>query len=207
MLEELKQQVCEANLELARSGVVIHTWGNVSGVDREAGLVVIKPSGIDYGDMTPDDMVVVDLETGDVVEGYYKPSSDTVTHITLYKAFSSIGGVAHTHSINAVAFAQAGKDIPALGTTHADCFYGSIPCTRELTKREVENAYELNTGKAIVECFKLRRIDPIAIPGVVVYNHGPFCWGNSTTEAVSHSVTMEAVAEMALKTLIWLSTF
>ena len=150
MLEELKEQVCEANLELVRRGVVIYTWGNVSGIDRKENLVVIKPSGVDYDGMKPKDMVAVDLETGKKVEGDYKPSSDTPTHLALYKAFPSIGGVTHTHSVNAVAFAQAGMDIPALGTTHADYFYGSVPCTRELTKEEVEDAYELNTGKVIV---------------------------------------------------------
>ncbi len=202
MLEELKKQVCEANLELNRRGVVIYTFGNVSGIDREAGLVVIKPSGIAYDVMKPEDMVIVDLKTGDTVEGKWKPSSDTKTHLEIYRAFSSIGGVAHTHSLNAAAFAQAGLDIPALGTTHADYFYGAIPCTRELAKEEVEAAYELNTGKVIVECIKERGIDPVAVPGIVVKNHGPFCWGKDADGAVYHAVVMEAVAEMALKTLL-----
>ena len=176
MLEDLKRQVCEANLELVRRGVVIYTWGNVSGIDREKGkgLVVIKPSGVDYNGMKPEDMVVVDLMTGETVEGKYRPSSDTPTHLELYRAFPAIGGITHTHSVNAVAFAQAGIDIPALGTTHADYFYGDIPCTRELSQAEVEETYELNTGKVIVETLKKRSIDPVAVPGVVVKNHGPF---------------------------------
>lgn len=202
MLEELKEQVCEANLELNRRGIVIYTFGNVSGIDRETGLVVIKPSGIAYDIMKPEDMVVVDLETGNTVEGKWKPSSDTKTHLEIYRAFPEVGGITHTHSINAVAFAQAGLDIPALGTTHADYFYGAIPCTRELTKEEVEEAYELNTGKVIVECIKERGIDPMAVPGIVVKNHGPFSWGKGADAAVYHAVVMEAVAEMDLKTLL-----
>ena len=201
MLERLKQEVYKANLELYKRGIVIYTWGNVSGIDRESGNIVIKPSGVDYAIMQPEDMVVVDLKTGETVEGKWKPSSDTKTHLEVYRAFPEIGGIAHTHSINAVAFAQAGMDIPALGTTHADYFYGSIPCTRELTKEEVEEAYELNTGKVIVECIKERDIDPIAVPGIVVKNHGPFSWGKDADAAVYHVVVMEAVAEMALKTL------
>lgn len=202
MLEELKKQVCEANLELVRRGVVIYTWGNVSGIDREKGLMVIKPSGVEYDGMKPEDMVVVDLMTGETVEGKYRPSSDTATHIELYGAFPSIGGIAHTHSINAVAFAQAGLDIPALGTTHADYFYGSIPCTRELTKQEVEEAYEVNTGRVIVECIKERGIDPMAVPGIIVRNHGPFSWGKDAADSVYHAVVMDAIAEIGLKTLL-----
>ena len=202
MLEKLKEQVCEANLELVRRGVVIYTWGNVSGIDRESGLVVIKPSGVNYSGMKPEDMVVVDLMTGESIEGQYKPSSDTATHLELYRVFPSIGGITHTHSINAVAFAQAGLDIPALGTTHADYFYGAIPCTRELTKKEVEDAYELNTGKVIVECIQERGIDPMAIPGVVVKNHGPFSWGKDASASVYHAVVMDVVAELNLKTLM-----
>ena len=202
MLEELKAQVCEANLELNRRGIVIYTWGNVSGIDREKGFMVIKPSGIDYDTMKPEDMVVVDLASGNTVEGKWKPSSDTKTHLEIYRAFSEIGGIAHTHSINAVAFAQAGLDIPALGTTHADYFYGAIPCTRELTKEEVEEAYEMNTGKVIVDCIRQRKIDPIAVPGVVVKNHGPFSWGKDAAAAVYHAVVMDVVAEMNLKTLL-----
>ncbi len=202
MLELLKEQVCEANLELNRRGIVIYTFGNVSGIDRETGLMVIKPSGIDYAIMQPEDMVVVDLKTGETVEGKWRPSSDTKTHLEIYRAFPEIGGITHTHSINAVAFAQAGIDIPALGTTHADYFYGPIPCTRNLTREEVEEAYELNTGKVIVECIKERGVDPIAVPGIVVKNHGPFSWGKDAGTAVYHAVVMEAVAEMALKTLM-----
>ena len=202
MLEELKQQVCKANLELVRRGVVIYTWGNVSGIDREKGLVVIKPSGVDYDGMKPDDMVVVDLNTGETVEGKWKPSSDTATHLEIYRAFESVGGITHTHSVNAVAFAQAGMDIPALGTTHADYFYGSIPCTRELTQSEVEEAYEVNTGKVIIECIKKRCMDPMAVPGVVVRNHGPFAWGEDAASSVYHAVVMDVVAEMDLKTLM-----
>ena len=202
MLEELKEQVCEANLELNRRGIVIYTFGNVSGINRETGLVVIKPSGIAYDIMKPEDMVIVDLKTGNTVEGKWKPSSDTKTHLEIYRAFPEVGGITHTHSINAVAFAQAGLDIPALGTTHADYFYGAIPCTRELTKEEVETAYELNTGKVIVDCIKERAIDPMAVPGIVVKNHGPFSWGKDADAAVYHAVVMEAVAEMVLKTLL-----
>ena len=202
MLEELKKQVCEANLELVRRGVVIYTWGNVSGIDREKGIMAIKPSGVDYDGMKPDDMVLVDLETGERVEGEYKPSSDTATHLELYRAFPEIGGITHTHSINAVAFAQAGMNIPALGTTHADYFYGPIPCTRELTKAEVDEAYEKNTGLVILECLKERGIDPMAVPGILVKNHGPFSWGKDAAQSVYHAVVMDTVAEMNLKTLM-----
>ena len=202
MLESLKEQVCVANLDLVANGVVIYTWGNVSGIDRERRFVVIKPSGIDYDGMSPEDMVVVDLMTGKVVEGKWQPSSDTKTHLELYKAFPNIGGIAHTHSINAVAFAQAGIDIPALGTTHADYFYGDIPCTRELIQQEVKDAYEQNTGKVIVECIQERNIDPMAVPGVVVKNHGPFSWGKDAAASFYHAVVMDVVAEMNLKTLM-----
>ncbi|ETP70915.1 ribulose-5-phosphate 4-epimerase-like epimerase or aldolase [Lachnospiraceae bacterium JC7] len=202
MLEELKKQVCDANLELVDKGVVIYTWGNVSGIDRDSGLVVIKPSGIDYDGMKPEDMVVVDLMTGEIVEGKWNPSSDTATHLELYKRYDKIAGVVHTHSVNAVAFAQAGMAIPALGTTHADYFYGDIPCTRELSKEEVEEAYELNTGKVIIETIENLNMDPMAIPGIVVQNHGPFAWGTSPMNAVYHAVVLEQVAEMDLKTLI-----
>ena len=202
MLEKLKAEVCAANLDLVSKGVVVYTWGNVSGIDREKGLVVIKPSGVDYDNMCPDDMVVVDLKTGERVEGKYKPSSDTPTHLELYRAFSDIGGVTHTHSINAVAFAQAGRDIKALGTTHADYFWGDIPCTRPLTEAEVKEAYEANTGKVIVETIKERGYDALAIPGIVVKNHGPFSWGKDAANSVFNAVVMEKVADMALKTLI-----
>lgn len=200
MLEELKSQVCEANLELVRRGVVIYTWGNVSGIDRDSGVVAIKPSGVDYSEMKPEDIVLVDLYTGRVREGNRKPSSDTATHLELYRNFPEIGGITHTHSINAVAFAQAGMNLPALGTTHADYFYGDIPCTRELTAEEVENFYELNTGKVIVECLKGRKADILSVPGILVKYHGPFCWGADAAESVYHAVVMETVAEMALKT-------
>lgn len=201
MLEELKAQVCAANLDLVAKGVVLYTWGNVSGIDRTRGLVVIKPSGVDYDNMQPEDMVVVELETGAVVEGHYKPSSDTPTHLELYRRFPTIGGVTHTHSTYAVAFAQAGKAIPALGTTHADYFYGDIPCTRPLTQQEVEEAYELNTGKVIVETVLKGGYEPLSIPGIVVCNHGPFSWGKDAANAVYNAVVLERVAEMDLKTL------
>ena len=201
MLEDLKKIVCEANLELVRRGVVLYTWGNVSGIDREKNLVVIKPSGVDYAGMSPEDMVVVDLFSSEVVEGKYKPSSDTPTHLELYRNFPKIGGVVHTHSTHAVAFAQAALDVPALGTTHADYFYGSVPCTRALTEAEVSEAYELNTGKVIVEEFAKRELDYEAIPGVVVQNHGPFTWGATPDKAVYHAVVLEEVARMDLLTL------
>lgn len=202
MLEHLKKTVCDANLELVHRGVVIYTWGNVSGISDDRKYMVIKPSGVSYDEMKTEDMVVVELSTGTIVEGKYRPSSDTPTHLELYKAFSNIKGIVHTHSVNAVAYAQAGLDIPALGTTHADYFYGDIPCTRELTKKEVEEAYEVNTGKVIVEEVKTRNYDPLSIPGIVVKNHGPFAWGNSPANAVYNAVVMEYVAEMDLKTLM-----
>ena len=184
MLEELKKSVCDANLDLVAKGVVIYTWGNVSGISEDRRYMIIKPSGVDYTGMCPEDMVVVDIETGVRVEGKWNPSSDTKTHLELYRKFPTIKGVVHTHSTNAVAFAQAGMDIPALGTTHADYFYGDIPCARELTKEEVESDYEENTGKVIVETIEKRNIDPMAIPGIVVKNHGPFAWGKSPANAV-----------------------
>ncbi len=202
MLEQLKAEVCAANLDLVSKGVVIYTWGNVSGIDREKGLVVIKPSGVDYDNMQPEDMVVVDLYTGEVVEGKWRPSSDTPTHLELYKAFPDMGGITHTHSINAVSFAQAGLDIPALGTTHADYFWGDIPCTRELTEAEVKEAYEANTGAVIIETVKERGYDVMAIPGIVVKNHGPFTWGKDAAGSVYNAVVMENVAHMAIKTLM-----
>ena len=197
MLEKLKERVFKQNLELVKQGLVILTWGNVSAIDRETNLVVIKPSGVSYDEMTADDMVVVDLD-GNVVEGKYRPSSDTPTHLCLYKNFLEIGGVVHTHSTNAVAFSQAGKGIRPYGTTHADVFYGEVPCTRQLLKEETDNEYELNTGKVIVETFKDK--DYKAIPSVLVKSHGPFSWGNSPEQAVYNSVTLEEVANMALKT-------
>ena len=201
MLEDLKERVYKANLELVKRGLVIYTWGNVSEIDRENGLVVIKPSGVDYESMKSEDMVVVDLKTGKVVEGKYKPSSDTPTHLELYRRFPEIGGITHTHSVNAVAFAQAGLDIPALGTTHADYFYGDVPCTRELTKEEVEKDYEINTGKVIVEEIEKRGHDVMSIPAIVVKNHGPFSWGRNAEESVYHSVVLDKIAEMDIKTL------
>lgn len=202
MLEELKDRVFAANLDLVDKGVVIYTWGNVSGISDDRKYMVIKPSGVDYAGMSPDDMVVVSIETGEKVEGKWNPSSDIKTHLALYRKYPEIKGIVHTHSTNAVAFAQAGIDIPALGTTQADYFYGDIPCARELTKGEVESDYEANTGKVIVETIENRRLDPIAVPGIVVKNHGPFAWGKSPENAVYNAVVMEKVAEMDLKTLM-----
>ena len=198
MLKKLKKEVYKANLDLVKHGLVIFTWGNVSAIDREKGLVVIKPSGVSYDDMTDEDMVVVDLE-GKVVEGAYKPSSDTATHLVLYKHFPDIGAVVHTHSEWATIWAQAGQAVPALGTTHADYFYGEIPCTRKLTNDEIESSYELETGNVIVE--KFQKLDPNAIPGVLVHNHGPFAWGKDAHDAVHNAVVMEAVSKMAYYTL------
>ena len=195
MLEQLKQRVFEQNLALVKHGLVILTWGNVSAIDRETGLVVIKPSGVDYATMQADDMVVIDLN-GKVVEGKCRPSSDTPTHLELYKAYPEIGGVVHTHSTYAVAFAQAGRNIPAYGTTHADAFYGDVPCTSALTAEEIQSAYEKNTGKVIVETVK----DYNAIAAILVKNHGPFTWGNSPEKAVENAVTLEEVAKMATLT-------
>lgn len=200
MLEELKRQVCEANLELPRRGLVTYTWGNVSGIDRERSLVVIKPSGVSYEDLTPDMLVVLDLN-GNRIEGSLNPSSDTKTHLELYKAYPALGGVVHTHSTYAVAFAQARRDLPALGTTHADYFYGPVPCTRELTPAEVDEDYERNTGKVIVETFSARGIDLVHVPGVLCASHGPFTWGKDPAQAVYHAVVLEEVARMALLTL------
>lgn len=193
MLEGLKKQVCEANLLLPKYGLVTFTWGNVSGIDRESGLVVIKPSGVSYDGMTPEDMVVVDLE-GNVVEGKWKPSSDTATHVELYKAFPECGGIVHTHSRWATTFAQAGMGIPAMGTTQADYFYGEIPCTRPMADTEIRGEYEKETGRVIVEAFVSR--DPAAIPGVLVHSHGPFAWGTDAMNAVHNAVVMEEVAFM-----------
>lgn len=200
MLEKLKTTVYEANMELVNHGLIIFTWGNVSGIDREKGLVVIKPSGVKYEQLTPDDMVVVDLE-GKSVEGDLNPSSDTLTHIELYKAFPELGGVVHTHSTYAVAWAQAGHDIPCCGTTHADYFYGPIPCTRSLTALETQENYEKNTGKVIVETFLTRGINPLYVPGVVCQNHGPFTWGKDPKESVHNAVVLEEISKMARITL------
>ena len=199
MLEELKEKVFHANLELVKHGLVIFTWGNVSAIDRESGLVVIKPSGVSYDDMKAEDMVVVDLD-GKVVEGRLKPSSDTPTHVVLYKAFPEIGGVVHTHSTYATAWAQAGCDIPNIGTTHADYFYGEIPCVRCLTKEEINSAYEENTGHLIVSEFKRMKKDVMAVPAVLCKNHGPFSWGKDAKEAVHNAVVLEEVAKMAYRT-------
>lgn len=197
MLEALKESVLKANLELPKKNLVTYTWGNVSGIDREKGLVVIKPSGVSYEEMKASDMVVLDLE-GNKVEGDMRPSSDTPTHIALYNRYPELGGIVHTHSRWATVWAQAGMSIPPLGTTHADYFYGAIPCTRRLTKEEIEGEYELNTGKVIIETFTNLDINPVYVPGVVCYSHGPFAWGKDPDEAVHNAVVMEEVAMMAL---------
>lgn len=194
MLEQLKDKVFKANLDLVRHGLVIFTWGNVSAVDSESRLVVIKPSGVSYDEMTADDMVVVDLD-GNVVEGHLNPSSDTPTHLALYRAWPEIGGIVHTHSTYATAWAQAGKSIPAIGTTHADYFHNEIPCTGDMSEQEVKGAYELETGNVIVRRFE--GINPVHTPGVLVRNHGPFAWGKDCDEAVHNAVVLEQVAKMA----------
>ncbi|ACZ01767.1 L-ribulose-5-phosphate 4-epimerase [Streptobacillus moniliformis] len=199
MLEKLKEEVFKANIELPKRGVVIYTWGNVSGIDRETNLVVIKPSGVDYENMKASDMVVVDLD-GNVVEGHLKPSSDTPTHIELYKRYKEIGAIVHTHSSHAVMWAQAGKDIPAYGTTHADYFYGNIPCTRKMFENEIKNDYEKETGSVIIETLEERNINPLDIPAVLVHSHGPFTWGKNPAEAVHNTVVLEQVAKMAIMT-------
>ena len=199
MLEELKKKVFEANMELPRRGLVTYTWGNVSGIDREKGLFVIKPSGVEYDELRPEDLVVMDLD-GNQVEGELNPSSDTKTHLVLYNAFPQIGGIVHTHSPHAVGWAQAGEDIPCFGTTHADYFYGPVPCARHLTKEELDEGYELNTGNVIVETFQKRGIDPVAVPAVICHSHGPFAWGKDAAQAVYHAVVLEEVAKMALYT-------
>lgn len=198
MLEQLKQSVLEANLDLPRYKLVTFTWGNVSGIDREQGLVVIKPSGVPYDQLGKDDLVVVDLQ-GHIVEGNMKPSSDTPTHLALYRAFAPIGGIVHTHSPWGTSWAQAGKAIPALGTTHADYFYGSIPCTRPMTRTEINGAYELETGNVIIETFQ--QLDPMQIPGVLVHSHAPFCWGKDPHQAVHNAVVLEEVAKIASRTM------
>lgn len=195
MLEELKEKVFKANLDLVKHGLVIFTWGNVSGIDRENGLVVIKPSGVSYDEMKVDDMVVVDINTGNVVEGSLRPSSDTPTHIALYRAFPEIGGVVHTHSTYATAWSQAGVDLPNIGTTHADYFHDAVPCTRDMTEQEVKGDYELETGNVIVDRFK--NLNSVHTPGVLVKNHGPFAWGTSPADAVHNAVVLEQVAKMA----------
>ena len=198
MLEQLKKEVYEANMLLPRYGLVTFTWGNVSGIDRENGLFVIKPSGVEYEKLTPEDMVVVDLE-GNKVEGRYDPSSDTPTHTELYNRFPQIGGIVHTHSAWATSWAQAGRDIPCYGTTHADYFYGAMPCVRNLTKEEIAEAYEKNTGVVIADEFERQKIDHTAVPAVLCRNHGVFAWGKDAAEAVHNAVVTEEVAKMAAR--------
>lgn len=197
MLEELKKQVYEANMELPRRGLITYTWGNVSGIDREKGLFVIKPSGVDYSVLKAEDMVVMDLN-GRKIEGNLNPSSDTATHLELYKAFKEIGGIVHTHSPAAAAWAQAGRSLPCYGTTHADYFYGEIPCARNLSEQEIEDGYEKNTGLVIVETFK--ELNPVYVPAVLCKNHGPFTWGKDAAEAVHNAVVLEEVAKMNFMT-------
>ncbi len=199
MLEDLKKQVCHANLQLVAEGLVIHTWGNVSGIDRAGGRMVIKPSGVPYAVMKPAHMVVVSLETGKVLEGTANPSSDTPTHLVLYRAFKEIGGIVHTHSLYGTVWSQARREIPALGTTHADYFNGPIPCTRLLTSAEIKSDYEANTGHVIVERFG--KLDPLERPGVLVASHAPFAWGKTVKDAVHNAVVLEQVARMASETL------
>lgn len=194
MLEKLKQEVLEANLLLPKYGLATFTWGNVSAVDRESGIMIIKPSGMEYDEMTADDMVAVCLETGEVVEGRYKPSSDTPTHLELYRAWQAVGGIVHTHSRWATSFAQAGRGVEPLGTTHADCFYGEIPCTRAMTPAEINGEYEKETGTVIIEAFQ--GIDPLTIPAVLVRSHGPFTWGKTAAEAVHNAVVLEETSFM-----------
>lgn len=199
MLEKLKQEVYDANLELVKQNLVIYTWGNVSAIDRESNLVVIKPSGVNYETMKVSDMVVVDLG-GNVVEGDLKPSSDTPTHLELYRCFKHIAGVVHTHSEWATSWAQACRDVPSYGTTHADYFYGDIPCTRPLTKTEIQKDYELNTGKVVVETLVKKNYKPLEMPGIIVSNHGPFTWGKSARDAVHNAKVVEEVCKMAFRT-------
>lgn len=198
--ESLKEAVWQANIAIVEAGLVELTWGNASGVDRTAGVLVIKPSGVSYEAMTPEDMVVVSLETGKVVEGDLRPSSDTATHLYLYQQFEGVGGIVHTHSRSAVCWAQAERALPCLGTTHADHFYGTIPVTRRLRETEIRQAYEHNTGVVIVECFREGDVDPVAIPGVLVACHGPFAWGPNVAVAVENAVVLETVASMAMQT-------
>jgi L-ribulose-5-phosphate 4-epimerase len=199
MLEKLKTSVCQANLELVRAGLVIHTWGNVSGRDFESGLIVIKPSGVSYSELKPVDMVVIDTE-GNVVEGNYNPSTDTPTHLVLYNRYSEIGGIVHTHSSFAASWAQAGRSIPAFGTTHADHFHGEVPCSRALSDTEISDNYELNTGQVIIET--IASAHPMSMPAVLVNNHGPFCWGSDASEAVYNAVALEEIAKMAFYSVL-----
>ena len=199
MLDKLRKEVYEANMELPRRNLVTFTWGNVSGIDRETGIVLIKPSGVEYDELTPDKLVALDLD-GNIIEGSLNPSSDTKTHIELYKKYPEIGGIVHTHSTNAVAWAQAKRDIPCYGTTHADYFYGPVPCTRGLTKEELDEDYEKNTGKVIIETFTERNLRVVAVPGVICANHGPFTWGKDAAAAVYHAVVLEEIARMSILT-------
>lgn len=198
MLEQLKQQVLDANLALPKHHLVTFTWGNVSAIDRESGRVVIKPSGVEYDGMQAEDMVVVDLASGHVVEGNKKPSSDTATHLALYRAFPHIGGIVHTHSRHATIWSQAGLDLPAWGTTHADYFYGTVPCTRLMNQDEIEGDYEHETGEVIIETFTQRDIDPMQVPAVLVHSHGPFAWGCDAADAVHNAVVLEECAYMGI---------
>ncbi|MHB1485494.1 MAG: L-ribulose-5-phosphate 4-epimerase [Saccharofermentanales bacterium] len=198
-MEKLIHEVYEANLELPKAGLVVFTWGNVSAIDREKKIIVIKPSGVPYEEMKEEHMVVLELD-GRIISGNYKPSSDTATHIEIYRAFPNVGGIVHTHSRWATSWAQACRGIPSYGTTHADYFYGEIPCTRKLTEEEINGAYELNTGKVIVETFQSRNIDPDAVPGVIVASHGPFAWGKNAADAVHNAIVMDECAMMAINT-------
>lgn len=200
--EQLKERVWRANVGIIEAHLVILSWGNASGIDRKAGVMAIKPSGVAYNKMKPEDMVVVSLATGEVVEGKWRPSSDTETHLHLYRSFKSIGGAIHAHSVNATAFAQAGREIPCLGTTHADSFNGSIPLTRQLTVEETQDNYELNTGKVIEECFNARKLNPDHVPAALVLGHGAFCWGPTTEKALENAIVLEKVAEMAMRTFL-----
>ncbi len=199
MLDKLKEDVCYANLELVKQGLVIHTWGNVSGRDKETGLIVIKPSGVTYGKMVPSDMVVID-PSGNIIEGKYRPSTDAPTHLLLYREWERVGGVVHTHSSHATSWAQAGLAIPPFGTTHADHFFGEVPCTRELTDNEINSDYEINTGKVIIET--MTGLDPTAVPSVLVRSHGPFCWGTDAFDAVYNAVSLEEIAKIAIYTVM-----
>jgi L-ribulose-5-phosphate 4-epimerase len=199
MLERLKREVCRANLDLVQAGLVVDTWGNASGIDRQRGLVVIKPSGVPYAGMSPRHMVVVSLKDGKVVDGRFKPSSDTPTHLVLYRAFASVGAVVHTHSLYASAWAQAKRDLPSYGTTQADYCYGSVPCTRLLTAAEIRSDYEANTGHVIVERF--RKLDPLQYPAVLVASHGPFAWGRTVADAVRNAIVLEFLSRLASETL------
>lgn len=203
MLERLKKEVYRANIDLVKQGLVIHTWGNVSGRDSDTGLIVIKPSGVSYSSMSTDDMVIIDHD-GKIIEGKYKPSTDAPTHLFLYKAFPSVCGIVHTHSTYATAWAQAGKNIPPLGTTHADHYYGEVPCTRKLHDDEIEENYELNTGKVIVE--RIGKSDPLAVPSALVNCHGPFSWGLDAEEAVYNAVALEEIARIAFYTILLQNT-